>query len=461
MKIRFSILFSLTLICISATIDLNNLFDYEGLSKPSYITNDNTPGNNEINNEMATLGRVLFYDKKMSLNDVTACANCHIQEFGFGDTARLSVGFDGGTTGRHSMRLSHARFTDEEKFFWDERAATLEDQSTEPIQDFTEMGFSGSNGQPDLDSLIRKLSEIDYYNSLFTLAFGDADITEERMQRALGQFVRSIQSFDSKYDLGRAQVSIEQDDFPNYTTQENSGKELFLSPPPLGGAGCGGCHSPPEFDIDPNSRNNGVVADAKDSSLSDFTNTRAPSLRDVFNPTGNLNGPLMHNGDFSTMLDVINHYNAITLDQLNPNLDSRLEGPRGLGQRLNLSQTQKEALIAFLKTLTSNELYSAEQWSDPFDQNGNLNWTNINTSVSNVSQKSVRCYPNPITESISIDIDAQLSKVTIYDASGKRLWQRKDIQSNIQLDAGTFPSGIIMISIEQNGQTSLFKRLKL
>ena len=373
MKIRFSILFSLTLICISATIDLNNLFDYEGLSKPSYITNDNTPGNNEINNEMATLGRVLFYDKKMSLNDVTACANCHIQEFGFGDTARLSVGFDGGTTGRHSMRLSHARFTDEEKFFWDERAATLEDQSTEPIQDFTEMGFSGSNGQPDLDSLIRKLSEIDYYNSLFTLAFGDADITEERMQRALGQFVRSIQSFDSKYDLGRAQVSIEQDDFPNYTTQENSGKELFLSPPPLGGAGCGGCHSPPEFDIDPNSRNNGVVADAKDSSLSDFTNTRAPSLRDVFNPTGNLNGPLMHNGDFSTMLDVINHYNAITLDQLNPNLDSRLEGPRGLGQRLNLSQTQKEALIAFLKTLTSNELYSAEQWSDPFDQNENLN----------------------------------------------------------------------------------------
>ena len=106
------------------------------------------------------------------------------------------------------MRLVNARFSEEDNFFWDERARSLEEQTTQPIQDHIEMGFSGTNGQPNLDSLIRKMQNIDYYQSLFTLAFNDNTITEERMQQALAQFVRSIQSFDSKYDTGRAQVPV-------------------------------------------------------------------------------------------------------------------------------------------------------------------------------------------------------------------------------------------------------------
>src|SRR5690606_28940623 len=182
-------------------------------------------------NESATLGRVLFYDNNLSVNNTIACASCHQQQFAFSDTARLSVGLDGGLTGRHSMRLVNARFSTEQKFFWNERAMSLEDQTTRPIQDHVEMGFSGQNGKPDLDSLIRKLEGIDYYERLFTLAFGTSEITEEKIQKALAQFIRSIQSFDSKFDAGRAMVNNDVVDFPNFTMQENMGKRLFLDPP--------------------------------------------------------------------------------------------------------------------------------------------------------------------------------------------------------------------------------------
>ncbi len=460
MKKRFSIILILALLTISATIDLNDLFQYEALTAPDYILDDNTPADNQISNAAATLGRVLFYDKKLSLFDNVACANCHMQEFGFSDTARLSLGFDGGRTGRHSMRLSHARFADEARFFWDERVASLEEQSTEPIQDFIEMGFSGSNGQPAFDSLVNKLSGIDYYNALFNLSFGDSQVTEHRIQKALAQFVRSIQSFDSKYDQGRAQVNIDQDEFPNFSDEENLGKELFLTPPALGGAGCGGCHAPPEFDIDPNSRNNGVIEDAKDSNLTDFNNTRSPSLRDLFNPSGNLNGPLMHNGNFSRMIDVIDHYDAISTDQQNPNLDLRLRGPGGMGQQLNLTQAEKDALIAFLKTLTSNDLYTAEQWSDPFDVNGDLDWADINTSAFIESDAVLRVYPNPVLNRLVIEPGSGIANISIYDATGKILWWKDKLSGKSQIDASQFPSGILLISIEKEGSKRLLKRIK-
>ena len=104
-------------------------------------------------------------------------------------------------------------------------------------------------------------------DDLFSLAFGDEEITESRMQMALAQFIRSIQSFDSPYDEGRAQVSHDSIPFPNFNNQENNGKELFLTPPEFnnmglrvgGGLGCAACHRPPEFDIVPDSKSNGVI----------------------------------------------------------------------------------------------------------------------------------------------------------------------------------------------------------
>ncbi|MDA7866281.1 hypothetical protein N9C66_07500 [Akkermansiaceae bacterium] len=128
-----------------------------------------------------------------------------------------------------------------------------------PIQDHIEMGFSGTGGDPDFAALTARLSLIPDYRVLFSMTFGDADITEERLQKSIAQFVRSIQSFDSKYDAGRSKTSDDASDFPNFTAQENEGKRLFMRSPTQGGAGCAACHVPPTFDIDPASGNNGVI----------------------------------------------------------------------------------------------------------------------------------------------------------------------------------------------------------
>lgn len=363
------------ILLISATIDLNHLLNYQAQTKPTYITKDNTAGN-AITNGGATLGRVLFYDKKLSVNNTIACASCHKQQFAFGDNVLRSTGV-AGLTGRHSMRLVNARFSTETKFFWDERAATLEAQTTMPIKDHTEMGWSGANGDPGIDSLIRKLDNIPYYDTLFTLAYGSTTITEAKIQDALAQFVRSIQSFDSKFDAGLAAVNGNLGaNFPNFTAAENAGKALFLAPPGPGnnGAGCQGCHRAPEFDIDPASLNNNIIGNLANPGTNDITVRRSPTLRDMVNPSGQLNGPLMHDGSKTTLLDVINHYNVITFNPATNNqLDNRLKGPPpGTGQNLNLTQAQKDNLVAFLTTLTGSNVYTDERWSNPFNANGTL-----------------------------------------------------------------------------------------
>ena len=345
-------------------LSLDDPLNYENQGFPTYIDDDNTAGN-DITNEVATLGRVLFYDKNLSLDNTIACASCHQQSLAFGDDAQVSTGV-AGVTGRHSMRLINARFADEERFFWDERATTLEEQTTMPIQDHIEMGFSGQEGDPDINDLIIKLEELEYMGELFTYAFGDATITEERMQLALAQFVRSIQSFDSKFDEGLATVGDDDEDFPNFEQIENLGKALFL-----GRAGCNRCHRSPEFDIDDDSDNNGVTTVFGDENAIDTDITRAPTLRDIFDASGNLNGPLMHDGSFASMEEVVAHYNSIEVDPNNDNLDRRLAGGRGdnnNGQNLNLSDQEVNAIVAFIKTLSGNNVYTDERWSDPFLQ---------------------------------------------------------------------------------------------
>ncbi|MBQ4820923.1 cytochrome-c peroxidase [Aquimarina sp. MMG016] len=345
-------------------LDLNNLANYANQTIPTYITRDNTDGN-AITDAKATLGRVLFYDKNLSTNNTISCSSCHKQAFAFGDNDDVSTGVNG-VTGRHSMRLVNARFSDETRFFWDERANTLEAQTTQPIQDHAEMGFSGQDGDSGLADLLTKLSEIEYYDDLFQFAYGNTTITEERLQECLAQFIRSIQSFDAKYDAGRAVIPNDNQDFPNFTAQENLGKRIFVNPPNQNGAGCITCHRAPDFSIDPQSLNNGVTGVFGDAGASDFDVTRSPSLRDIVNNAGVLNGALMHDASMGSIAEVINHYDNIDPTG-NPSLDNRLlGGPGGNGQNLNLTNDEIAALEAFLKTLSGTNIYTDEKWSNPF-----------------------------------------------------------------------------------------------
>lgn len=345
-------------------IDPANLLNYANQEVPAYITQDNGK-ENPITDEGATLGRVLFYDKMLSIDNTISCASCHQQEFAFSDPEKLSKGVEGGITGRHSMRLVNARFGAEKRFFWDERAESLEAQTTMPIRDHAELGFSGENGRPGMQDLMSRLAATDYYQELFTMVYGDAKVTEERMQLALAQFVRSIQSFDSKYDEGY------NSDFSNFTESEKRGHQLFTTDVfganlqrTGGGLDCFKCHRPPEFDINPLSGNNGLIAVANAPGEVDLTNTRAPSLRNLTNPEGILNGPLMHDGSITSLETLVDAVGNNDGDPRNTRLDPIIPP----GGTLNITFQESSDLIAFLKTLSGRDVYTNEKWSNPFTE---------------------------------------------------------------------------------------------
>lgn len=340
-----------------------NSFNYSNITLPNFFLDnilqqeDNTPANNPITNEGATLGRVLFYDKKLSANNTVACASCHNQADGFSDTNTLSIGFDGGLTGRNSMGLANAKFYQNGHFFWDERADTLEDQVLMPIQDEVEMGLT-------LTELVNKVAEEEYYEILFTRAFGDATVTSDRISLALAQFIRSMVSYESKFDEGLAQVGNPNQPFPNFTASENLGKNLFFS----NRTRCSDCHHTMAM-VGDAPRNNGLDAVLTDLGVADVTGNnndrgefKVGSLRNI-----ELTGPYMHDGRFATLGEVIDHYD--TGVQNSPDLDNRLRVQGGQVRRLNLNAQERQGLIDFLITLTDNNFIVDEKYADPFLDN--------------------------------------------------------------------------------------------
>ncbi|MFY8127653.1 MAG: cytochrome-c peroxidase [Chitinophagaceae bacterium] len=349
-------------------------FDYATVSLPAHFTTnaggplptsivgtDNTPNTNPITNHGATLGRVLFYDKNLSINRSISCASCHKQNLGFSDSAVLSRGFAGGLTRRHSMTLINARYYQRGRFFWDERATTLEEQVLMPFQDATEMGLT-------LTSLVQRVREQVYYKTLFTNAFGDTTLNSDRISRALSQFVRSIISYNSKYDVGRAAAPTPGANFTNFTAEENLGKNLFFAPIPNGGGACFGCHTTEAFiSANPGPTNNGLDAmSTTDRGAGEvFTNPvfvgrfKTSTLRNI-----ELTAPYMHDGRFKTLEEVVEHYNSGIKNH--PTLAPALQDGTGNPVRLNFTAAQKAALVAFLKTLTDNSVSTNEKWSNPF-----------------------------------------------------------------------------------------------
>jgi cytochrome c peroxidase len=331
-------------------------FDYSNLDYPEHFQTSFLEfiiGNNLINNpitdEGATLGRVLFYDTKLSVNDEVSCASCHHQENAFTDPSRFSEGFEGGHTRRNSMTLSNSLY--HRRFFWDLRANNLRNQVLQPIQDSLEMGSN-------LDSLIQELSDTDYYPQLFDAAFGTDSITSDRISNALTQFINSMTAFTSKYDEGIYT------DFANFTAEEKLGRELFFER----GLKCNQCHTSTIL-FNPAALNNGLVPDENDKGLMEVTGNpddaykfKAPTLRNVA-----LTAPYMHDGRFATLEEVVEFYNSGV--QAHPNLDDRVTSDNkvgGIPVRMNLTEEEKAALVAFLHTLTDEVLITHEKYADPF-----------------------------------------------------------------------------------------------
>ena len=335
---------------------------------------DNTPADNPITDHGATLGRVLFYDPSLSADGTVSCGSCHKQELGFTDDRRLSVGIDGQQVDRNSMSLVNARFYQRGRFFWDERARKLEQQVLMPIENPKEMGHS-------LDALEVQLAKDPLYTPLFNKAFGDPEVNRERIAKALAQFIRSIVSYQAKYDVGAAQVRRIDRDFPNFTQEENLGKRVFL-----GRGNCASCHLGNALPFNPNLPDdpvrrgprqiafftmsrpavNGIDADTEDADPGvgganggdlDRGAFKSPSLRNLA-----VTGPYMHDGRFATIDRVIEHYNWSV--RPHPNLDGRV---RFMIDGIALPETQKVALAAFLETLTDHAVLTDPKYSNPFE----------------------------------------------------------------------------------------------
>ncbi len=374
----------------SITLNLpEEYFNYSNIQLPSHFTTngfpqqlqfqyapievDNTPAENQITDAGATLGRVLFYDKNLSANGTVSCASCHKAEHGFSDPNIFSEGFNGEFTRRHSMSIVNARYYAEGKFFWDERASTLEEQVLMPFQDEIEMGLT-------LQELINIVNTQSYYSPLFREAFGDDTVTSERISKALAQFIRSLVSTTSKYDLARSEVQSPLVDFPGFTELENEGKRIFYSPRQLTNGltgNCVSCHSSEAF-LSPIPNNpNGPTTFATTNGLDavsiddlginestgnprDIGKFKVPSLKNIA-----IRPPYMHDGRFSNLPQVIEHYSSGI--QNHPNLISPLINSAGEVGQFNFTPAEKDALIAFLNTLTDNQMLADEKFSNPFE----------------------------------------------------------------------------------------------
>ena len=330
-------------------------FNYEEPTVSQSFAFQMNNSNFNVTDAGATLGRVLFYDKQLSINNEVSCGSCHEQSLAFADGKQLSDGIDGSITSRNSMSIVNPFMT--ERFFWDGRSEELEDMVLKPIQNHVEMGMER------ISQLEIKLQGLDYYKPLFADAFGDEEVNRDRISTALSQFLSSMVS-------GSAKVDNFQDhwDFNIFTAEEQMGWNVFF-----GEGQCYRCHSGTNFDqsgdfiwIDVfNKANIGLDDVYTDVGIGAYMDDndgvfKVPSLRNV-----ELTGPYMHDGRFASLEEVVEHYNSGIKDH--PNLDERLrfgETP----QQLNLSEEKKAGLVAFLKTLTDENLITEAKYSDPFEE---------------------------------------------------------------------------------------------
>lgn len=344
-------------------------YDYESIfvKGPQWFIDTVIATGNPVSNNGATLGRVLFYDPRLSLTNSLSCGSCHHAVDGFGDSKSLSDGFLSELTKRNSMPIINPAL--ENFFFWDNRVQELETMVLKPVQNHVEMGME------NLEQLTTKLKKVEYYPDLFTKAFGTNEITQDRIASALAQFLRSMVSVNSKYDKG---VEL---NFSNFTAAENDGRNLFFNVLP-----CGDCHDKNNLGGFGINANIGLDADYADNGIMDLTGNlsqegdfKIPSLRNV-----GLSSPYMHDGRFATLEEVVRFYNSKIA--ANPNLSFPLDASaevindNGYGNTstvviqtsntvpviLNLSDQQISDIVAFLNTLTDESFVSDEKFSDPF-----------------------------------------------------------------------------------------------
>ncbi len=304
----------------------------KGWPKPNYDFSKNP-----LTEEGFQLGRQLFYDPILSKDSTISCASCHLQATGFTHVDHsLSHGIDGKIGTRNSMALMNLAWS--KTFMWDGGVNHLDVQPLNPITSPDEMNETLSN-------VVIKLQKSDKYKSLFISAFGDENITGQRVLKALSQFELMLVSSNSKYDKVMRKEAL-------FSDQEQNGYQLFKT-------NCASCHSEPLF-TNCKFESNGIPTDTTLMDIGrqritekskDYLKFKVPTLRNI-----QFTNPYMHDGRFNKLTEVIKHYNSII---------KNISLPKQLQKPMNLTDNDRVDLVAFLLTLTDKEFLFNKQFGYP------------------------------------------------------------------------------------------------
>ncbi len=303
------------------------------------------PSDNLPNPEKVKLGKLLFYDPRLSLSNQIACASCHDPQLGWGDGKRLGFGHNRQLGKRNVMTIFNTAFY--KKLFWDGRAKSLEDQAKFPVGDHVEMNL-------DPYEMAEKIGKIAGYKPMFKESFGDDTINLERIQKAIATFERTVVSKKSRFDVFvKGNKEALSDD-------EIMGLHLFRTK-----ARCMNCHNGPLFSDNQFHNDGQTLWGTANEDLGRYNVTKnkkdiggfkTPSLREVANT-----GPWFHHGNFTELKDIVSTYNQgnpanIPKKYLGTPRDSLLPTPSPILKKLNLTQNEQKQIIAFLQALTNSPM---------------------------------------------------------------------------------------------------------
>ncbi len=311
----------------------------------------NLPSDNPLTEEGIELGRHLFYDTRLSIDESISCASCHAPSAAFTDTARFSLGVNNQIGTRNAMPLFNLAWSN--SYMWDGAGANLFNQVLIPLTSHIEM-----NVKPEeLPMVLSRFQADPDYVTMYLRAFGTEEMTFDNIQKALVQFELTMISANSKYDRV---IKGEE----SFTADEAAGHQIFLRIDDAPGSGeCQHCHFEGGNFSDGAFRNNGLDAQPQDEGRARITRQpldrfkfKTPSLRNL-----SYTFPYMHDGRFETLEQVIEFYNN-GIDTTSPNIDPNLFGHNLTGR---LSNKDKAQLLAFLKTLDDPEFINNPKFHKP------------------------------------------------------------------------------------------------
>jgi len=326
------------------------------LEKPYFFAEPNLPQNNPLTEEGIELGRYLFWEKALSRNNSVSCGSCHFPDASFSDNTPFSVGLYGEQTHRNSMALVNLAWNN--TFFWDGRAATLEEQLFEPVRNPIEMDMTW----PEASARIATDST---YQKMFTQAYGTPCVDSIRITNAMAQFIRTMISHRSKFDrayrYGEVQLSASEQRGLELFQAEGGDPEIY--PGGQNGGDCFHCHGGGLIEFtDHQFHNNGLDSVFTDLGRAEATGFdldrglfKTPTLRNI-----EFSAPYMHDGRFQTLHEVVEHYNSGGHNSAT--LDPLMKFPE---EGLGLSPQDVDDLVNFLKTLSDSEFIENPNFHDP------------------------------------------------------------------------------------------------